>query len=102
MDCFRFARNHEENDPEMETNMDTTQVRTADDFGLAELKKETTFGGAGHEVVREIKRIDLSNFAARKQEIADQLWEASTDSGFFQLVNHGIPQAEVDAELEFG
>jgi isopenicillin N synthase-like dioxygenase len=84
----------------METNMNATQTRTADDFGLAELKKETTIGGAGHEVVRAVKQIDLSNFAARKQEIADQLWEASTDSGFFQLINHGIPQAEVDAAFE--
>ncbi len=77
--------------------MQTNNVRTAADFSLAELQKETTIGGAGHEKTRAIKQIDLSDFAARKQEIADQLWEASTESGFFQLINHGIPQAEIDA-----
>ncbi len=38
----------------------------------------------------------MSNFEARKPEIADQLWKASTEIGFFQLVNHGIPQAQID------
>ena len=66
------------------------------DPGLAELRKERTLGGIGATKSRDVPRIDLSDFAARKAEIADQLWRASTDIGFFQLVNHGIPQEQID------
>ena len=41
---------------------------------LDELQKETRMGAMGSETgSREIRRIDLSNFAERKAEIADQL-----------------------------
>ncbi|MGA7610815.1 MAG: 2-oxoglutarate and iron-dependent oxygenase domain-containing protein, partial [Xanthobacteraceae bacterium] len=39
---------------------------------------------------RNIPLIDMNNFEARKPEIADQLWQASSDIGFFQVINHGI------------
>ncbi|WP_330307804.1 MULTISPECIES: 2OG-Fe(II) oxygenase family protein [unclassified Streptomyces] len=66
-------------------------------YGLAELDKETHMGGAGTETTaREIRRIDLSDFEARKAEITEELWAAATNIGFFQLVNHGIEQALVD------
>jgi isopenicillin N synthase-like dioxygenase len=63
---------------------------------LDELNKEQTFGGLGHTKVRDVPRIDMSNFDRRKAEIADQLWAASTGIGFFQLVNHGIAQEQTD------
>ncbi|WP_265519908.1 isopenicillin N synthase family dioxygenase [Nitratireductor luteus] len=66
------------------------------DYGLAELNKETTFGGEGREKQRDVPKIDMGDYEARKQEIADALWTAATEIGFFQLVNHGIPQAQVD------
>ncbi|MCT8997523.1 isopenicillin N synthase family dioxygenase [Chelativorans intermedius] len=66
------------------------------DYGLAELNKETTFGGEGGEKERHVPRIDMSDYEGRKQEIADALWTAATEIGFFQLVNHGIPQEQVD------
>ncbi|MDB5655518.1 MAG: 2OG-Fe(II) oxygenase [Tardiphaga sp.] len=69
-------------------------------YALAELNQETTFGGIGGIKHRDVRKIDLSNFAARKQEIADQLWEASTQIGFFQLINHGIPQDQVDEAFD--
>ncbi|MGC5396329.1 isopenicillin N synthase family dioxygenase [Streptomyces sp. DT20] len=66
-------------------------------YSLAELAKETRMGGAGTETSgREIRRIDLSDFDARKAEITEQLWAAATDIGFFQLVQHGIGQSTVD------
>ena len=65
-------------------------------FDLAELNKEQTFGGIGTTKARDVPRIDMSGFEARKAEIADQLWQASTEIGFFQLVNHGIPQEQID------
>ncbi|TFF23218.1 isopenicillin N synthase family oxygenase [Jiella endophytica] len=65
-------------------------------YGLAELEKERGFGGMGTTKARNVPQIDMSDFAARKAEIADQLWDASTEIGFFQLVNHGIPQAQID------
>lgn len=65
-------------------------------YGLDELKKEQTFGGIGATKARFVPRIDMRNFEARKADIAEQLWHASTEIGFFQLVNHGIPQEQID------
>lgn len=66
-------------------------------FNLDELKRETMLGGLGEEAEREVRRIDLSDFEHRREAIADQLWEAATDVGFFQVENHGIPLADIDA-----
>jgi isopenicillin N synthase-like dioxygenase len=64
---------------------------TAAAYDLAELQKESRMGAMGSlNTSRDIRRIDLSDFEARKAEIADQLWDAAVDVGFFQLVNHGI------------
>jgi len=74
-----------------------TQTPTQErDYALDELKKETRFGGRGGEKQRAVPRIDMSDYESRKAEIADQLWQAATETGFFQLVNHGIPQTLVD------
>ena len=58
--------------------------------------KEQCFGGLGGIKARNIPRIDASRFDLRKAEIAEQLWKASTEIGFFQLINHGIPQEQID------
>ncbi|PLX36334.1 MAG: 2OG-Fe(II) oxygenase [Hyphomicrobiales bacterium] len=69
-------------------------------YGLDELNKEATIGGMGTTVARSVPRIDLSDFERRKHEIADELWTASTEIGFFQLVNHDIPQAQIDEAFD--
>jgi isopenicillin N synthase-like dioxygenase len=63
---------------------------------MAELRREATLGGMGEDVARDIPRIDLSDFSARKAEIAEQLWQAATELGFFQVYNHGIPQPDIE------
>ncbi|MEM9202843.1 MAG: 2OG-Fe(II) oxygenase family protein [Actinomycetota bacterium] len=63
----------------------------------SELEKERRIGGPGTEIEREIPRIDLHDFDDRFEEIADGLWLAATDVGFFDVVNHGIPEMQVDA-----
>lgn len=63
---------------------------------LDELSRESRMGSQGSETShREIRRIDLSRFNERKSEIADALWNAAVDVGFFQIVHHGIDLAEV-------
>ena len=65
-------------------------------YGMTELQKESRMGAMGSEnTTREIRVIDLSDFEARRAEIADQLWDAAVDVGFFQLINHGLPLDKV-------
>lgn len=73
-----------------------TATTATDTYALAELDKETRMGALGSETgAREIRRIDLSDFAHRQDAIADALWDAAVDVGFFQVVGHGIDLAEV-------
>lgn len=70
-------------------------------YALSELNKEARMGAMGTEnATREVRRIDLTDFERRKAEIADQLWDAAVDVGFFQLENHGIDLAEVREAFE--
>ena len=66
-------------------------------YALEELNREATIGGTGTCVSRAVPQIDLSDYENRKAEIADALWDAATRVGFFQVLNHGIPEADVDA-----
>lgn len=77
-----------------------TQSATAATYDLPELNLETTFGGIGKTKHRDVPVVDMSDFEARKSEIADQLWTASTQIGFFQLVNHGITQEQIDEAFD--
>ncbi len=64
---------------------------------LRELALESTIGGIGFEADdRSIPVISLDRFEDRRAEITEQLWSASTDVGFFQLVDHGIPADLID------
>lgn len=70
----------------------------ANHYHLSELHKEARMGAVGSiNTAREIRRIDLSRFEDRRAEIADQIWDAALDVGFFQLVNHGITLEEIGA-----
>ncbi len=70
---------------------------TANNASLAELALEARLGQRGSEVsTRQIPLIDLGDFEARRAEITEQLWAAASDSGFFQLCNHGIPVYVID------
>lgn len=71
------------------------------DYSLEELQKEARMGAFGQETFeREVRVINLSNFEQRKYEIADQLWSAATDIGFFQVSNHGIPLEQIQTAFE--
>ncbi len=63
---------------------------------MGELEKESRMGAIGTETrQREVRVIDLADFDARRGEIADRLWDAANDVGFFQLKNHGIAPAAI-------
>ncbi|WP_395155487.1 isopenicillin N synthase family dioxygenase [Ilumatobacter sp.] len=66
----------------------------------AELAKERTFGGQGINVVRDMRIIDLSDPDVVQGDIDDALWNAAAESGFFQVVGHGIDQGAIDAAFD--
>ncbi|MEV4239236.1 2-oxoglutarate and iron-dependent oxygenase domain-containing protein [Nocardia sp. NPDC049737] len=66
-------------------------------YDQPEVSREQQMGGLGVETdARDIRVIDLTDFADRRAEITDQLWAAATEIGFFQLCGHGIPQHQID------
>ena len=66
-------------------------------YDMTELSRESQMGAVGTETTdREVRRISIADFEDRFDEIADELWSAATDIGFFQIVDHGIPQDIVD------
>lgn len=66
-------------------------------YSLHELSKESRMGGRGLESARDVRVIDLSDFERRKAEIAEQIWQASVEIGFFQVSGHGIPLQDIHA-----
>lgn len=67
-------------------------------YQLDELNRESTYGGVGEDADdRSIPVIDFSDFESRKPEIADALWTAATEVGFFQIKHHGIDQAAIES-----
>ncbi|KAI7838916.1 hypothetical protein COHA_007322 [Chlorella ohadii] len=46
--------------------------------------------------------ISLANFEERKHEIAQQLFKAASEVGFFYITDHGIPQEEIDRAFATG
>lgn len=63
---------------------------------LTELQRESRMGAMGSETrAREVRVIDLADFESRRDEIAEQLWNAAVDVGFFQLARHGVPLEQV-------
>ncbi|WP_207843264.1 isopenicillin N synthase family oxygenase [Williamsia soli] len=62
---------------------------------MTELQRERRMGALGTESDREVRRISLAGLGSRRAEIADELWSAATDIGFFQVVDHGIDLADV-------
>ena len=77
--------------------MSRPDISTPSAYGLEELNREATIGGQGTCVDRAIPQIDMSDYENRKTEITDALWDAATQVGFFQVLNHGIAEADVDA-----
>jgi len=61
-----------------------------------ELNRESRIGGIGTEGHHDVALIDLSDFDTRKSEIADQLWQAATTLGLFQITGHGIPLTQIE------
>ncbi|WP_399131680.1 2OG-Fe(II) oxygenase family protein [Streptomyces sp. ITFR-16] len=79
----------------MTTQHDTPAVPTAE----AELDRERLMGRAAGTATaaRDITVVDLTDFESRRADITDALWQAATETGFFQLSGHGITAAETDA-----
>lgn len=64
-------------------------------YDMTELQRERRMGAVGTESDREVRRISMAGLPGRRTEVADELWSAATDIGFFQVVDHGIDLEEV-------
>ncbi len=69
---------------------------------MTELQRERRMGALGTESDREVRRISLADLSNRRADIADELWSAATDIGFFQVVDHGIDLADVQRRIRDG
>ncbi|MEL6892689.1 MAG: 2-oxoglutarate and iron-dependent oxygenase domain-containing protein [Actinomycetota bacterium] len=65
-----------------------------------ELDLERRIGGLGIEVDRPIRVIDLADPSATQAETDAELWSAALESGFFQIIGHGIDTAAIDDAFE--
>jgi isopenicillin N synthase-like dioxygenase len=66
------------------------------DYVYDELNREARIGGMGEAAEYGVALIDLSDYDTRKAEIADDLWEAATTLGLFQVTGHGIPLEQIE------
>ncbi|MFT4044178.1 MAG: 2OG-Fe(II) oxygenase family protein [Gordonia sp. (in: high G+C Gram-positive bacteria)] len=64
-------------------------------YDMTELRRERRMGAMGTESDREVRRISLADLTGRRSEIANELWSAATDIGFFQVIDHGIELDDV-------
>ncbi|MEP2603939.1 MAG: 2-oxoglutarate and iron-dependent oxygenase domain-containing protein, partial [Paraglaciecola sp.] len=65
-------------------------------YELQELQLEAAFSQVKSDMQEiSIPKIDLTEFENRFEDIANQLWDAATEVGFFQLVNHGLPFSSI-------
>ena len=63
----------------------TLNTKTTPNYSMEELKREATIGSMGTTSARSIPVIDFSDYANRRSQIADDLWNAATKDGFFRL-----------------
>eukprot|EP00608_Synchroma_pusillum_P010807 CAMPEP_0198436118 /NCGR_PEP_ID=MMETSP1452-20131203/41060_1 /TAXON_ID=1181717 /ORGANISM="Synchroma pusillum, Strain CCMP3072" /LENGTH=327 /DNA_ID=CAMNT_0044156667 /DNA_START=1 /DNA_END=984 /DNA_ORIENTATION=+ len=70
---------------------------------MVELQREAAMGGGQETAARAIPVISLEDFEERKATIADELWAAATEVGFFQLVTHdeGLSPRYVDEAFAY-
>lgn len=67
-------------------------------YSLNELNLESNIGDKGKEnKTRTIPLIDFTDFARRRLEIKEQLWQAATEVGFFQITHHAISIEEIQS-----
>ncbi len=67
---------------------------------LDELKRESTMGGIGTEVDRPLPVIDLSHLEQDREQVAERIWAAASEDGFFQIVGHGIEVATIERAFD--
>lgn len=65
-------------------------------YDYDELNRESRIGALGREGDHAVAVIDLSDFDTRKPLIAEELWQAATTLGLFQLTGHGIPLSQIE------
>ena len=86
--------------------VDPVELKLTADFDNRYVGAAARFG-VKREAVREIPVVDVAPFVAggsmsARRAVAAQIRRACVDIGFFQIVGHGIPRAELDEALAWG
>eukprot|EP00978_Attheya_sp_CCMP212_P027470 scaffold91995_cov54-Attheya_sp.AAC.3 len=78
------------------TNSNSSSLASAviHDIALERSLRESSIGNAASDAYGTVPVIDMSG--DDDEVIAQALWDAAHDVGFFSLTNHGIPQEVVD------
>lgn len=74
--------------------MTSPQVQRRNNSAIERERSSTNCAPVSSTTTMEIPIIDLSN--PNNDEIATQLWNAAHNVGFFTLINHSIPQHQID------
>lgn len=61
------------------------------------LERSLLLSGIGNAAVDEKHNVRVIDMSLPEEQVANEMWKAAKDVGFFTVINHGIPQESIDS-----